>query len=115
MFGEMQLAERVGFETGVRAVPIQELARYMPVLPERLLVYTRVMVRRCGAALLDASTSGSASHSGIDQNASWRRRSASRLITAVMRSSARPPSGVRLRVSVARDAWRQAALFSATP
>src|SRR5262245_32929115 len=36
MFGEMQLAERVGFETGVRAVPIHELVRCMPVVPECL-------------------------------------------------------------------------------
>jgi hypothetical protein len=36
MFGEMQLAEGVGFETGVRAVLMRKLVRCVPVLPERL-------------------------------------------------------------------------------
>jgi hypothetical protein len=50
MFGEMQLAERVGFETGVRAVPIHELVRCVPVVPEWLLIYSArhgEMVRCC--------------------------------------------------------------------
>jgi hypothetical protein len=48
MFGEMQLAERVGFETGVRAVPIHELVRRVPVVPKWLLVYS---ARRLGLML----------------------------------------------------------------
>ena len=36
MFGEMQLAERVGFETRVRAVLKRKLPRCVPVLSECL-------------------------------------------------------------------------------
>ena len=36
----VEMAEGVGFETGVRAVPIHELVRYMPVLLQCLLVYS---------------------------------------------------------------------------
>jgi hypothetical protein len=40
MFGEMQLAEGAGFETGVRPVPIRELARCVHVVPECPLLHS---------------------------------------------------------------------------
>jgi hypothetical protein len=58
MFGEMQLAEGVGFETRVRAVPMRKLARCGPVLPECVVVPSArhgETVRCCNEAKLSAA------------------------------------------------------------
>src|SRR5262245_52910239 len=60
-WANIDMAERVGFETGVRAVPIHELVRRVPVVPEWLLVYSArhgEMVRCCNEAKLSAASCG---------------------------------------------------------